>query len=184
MHSFLRSFWRRENGVVLIETAAIIPLLAILIVSSVETSRLLILAYKLEKTATTVADLIAREGSADPGIINDIMGAVPHVMAPFSLQDDGVVIVSSVTATDDGGNSTVNWQMRGAGSLVTGSTIGTTGGSATLPNDLQLREDVTVVVAEIVYNYSFVLTPDWSPLPELRYTATFRPRHGGLEQLN
>lgn len=183
MRSLIQRFSRRRDGSVIVETAMALPLLVLLLLGGMETARLVMVTFKLEKAASTVADLVAREEVATPDAVNNVLSAVQHVMAPFALGDDGVVIVSSVTGTGEG-VATVNWQVSGAGTLAAASEVGITGGGASLPGGLALREDVTAIVAEVAYEYTFLIAQDWSPLPQFRYSATFRPRKGGLDRLN
>ena len=45
------------------------------------------------------------------------------------------------------------WQQQGAGKLARASDIGASGGKATLPKDLVLRDGETVIVAEVLFRY-------------------------------
>ena len=78
---------------------------------------------------------------------------------------------------------TVLWQEAGAGSLGEASGIGVEGAPATLPDDLLLRDDETVIIAEAVFRYQPWLL---GIVPEtlLRRAAYYRPRLGTLRSLS
>jgi hypothetical protein len=105
-----------------------------------------------------------------------------HIVQPFDLADDGVVIVSGI-GVDPGQQAAVYWQEEGAGSLDETSEVGAEGGDATLPSGLILRDGETVIVAEAVFRYTPWLL---AIVPEtlLRRRAYYRPRLGTLRSLS
>lgn len=178
MIRLIRKWLSARHGSVLVETALLLPLLLILLLGGIEVSRMVMVTYKLQKTAGTVADLVSRQETVSTTTVDGIFEAIPHVMAPFNLGINGLVTVSSVTGTSDG--MIVNWQRAGGGELVTTSGVGSVGGPATLPDGMVLREGVTAIASEIAFVYTPLFMPELQLAGPIRFTAVYRPREGGL----
>ena len=164
-----RCLRRDRRGAMLLEIAAGIPLLALLLTGGVEMSRYILLHQKLEHVATTSADLVSRAKEVDDQDILNVFSSVKHVLAPFGIGENGVVIISSVT------DGTIDWQDRGAGTMPEPSKIGTAGGTAVLPTGFTLANGESVIVAEIFYDYVPWIFDFVSP-ERLYQRALFRPR--------
>ena len=110
-----------------------------------------------------------------------MFAAVQQIMAPQTLQADGLAIVSSVQNPE--GEDTVQevvWQCLSDGQLQAESQVGGEGEEAALPANFLLDDRDNIIVAEVYYRYTPVL-PDFFPGPETVYrTAMFRPRLGDL----
>jgi hypothetical protein len=73
-------------------------------------------------------------------------------MQPFSFNQNGVVIISSIYKPT-GQAPTICWQYYGGGTLIKTSKIGTTGQPPSLPNGLTLNDNENVIVSEVYYNF-------------------------------
>ena len=166
----------------LVEMAFILPILVTMILAGVELSRYILLQQKLDAIAITTADLVSQREEISVGTIDQIFAAANHVIAPFTFSADGIVMVTSVSAS--GGNGPrVDWQRSGGGMLSASSTVGTPGGAATLPSGFQVRDGENVIISEVFYNYSPLLQTVFFTATQTYHRALFRPRFGDLAQL-
>lgn len=141
---------RDRRGAVFVELAVGMAVLVPMLLMGVELGRFALIQQKLERLATTVADLNTRADVTTAGQVDAIFAAVPHVMEPFSFAG-GAVVVTGVTATS-GGIAQVAWQRRG-GTGTAPSRVGTVGNPAALPAGLTVAPNESVVVAEVFYDY-------------------------------
>jgi Flp pilus assembly protein TadG len=166
---------RNDRGGIMIEFGFAMPVLILLMLGGVELGRYVLLHQKLDRTAMTVSDLVARVTTVTPAELDTIFTAANLVMTPFALEDKGTVVISSVI--DDGGPQ-VAWQRSGAGTLSVTSEIGTQGGSATLSDEALVETGSGIIVGETYFDY----TP-WFitliPTTRLHHIAVYRPRLTG-----
>ncbi len=167
--AIIRRLKRDRRGAMLLEIAAGLPVIALMLTGGVELSRYILLHQKLEHVATTTADLVSRSEKVDDTDMANIFSAVKHVISPFAMGPNGVVIVSSVT------DGIVDWQDRGAGTMPEASKIGTPGGTANLPAGFSLASGESVIIAEIYYDYVPWIF-DFLSAERLYQRALFRPR--------
>lgn len=183
----VRRFGRDSRGAVLAEFAMAFPILVTMTLGGVEIGRYVLLQQKLNSVAVETADLVAQTNSTaiTTADLDNIFMAVSHVMTPFALDTNGVVIVTSVSKSN-GGPITVNWQRSGGGTGAGTSQIGMPGGSATLPAGFVVRDGEAVIVSEVFYNYQPMFSMSWIPIPAsaLYNEALYRPRFGTLSTLN
>jgi Flp pilus assembly protein TadG len=178
----LLSFWRDGRGISAVEFALVAPVLLVLSMGLVEIGRFAMLTLKLQHAATTLADLATREETMTTATLDALFNAVTHITRPFVLTQDGVAVVTLVGA-NNGSGPRVYWQRRGVGSYAAGSTVGATGGAATLPSSLAVRDGETLLTAEVVFHYRpwlLGIVPD----RVLRRTSYYRPRMGALATLS
>ncbi len=178
--------WRRfaadRRGGVLAEAAILLPVLTALLLSGVEVGRFTLLQQKLNRTATSMSDLIAQTDSTITLTqVANLYQAADYVMRPFDLTQDGVVIVSSVSQT--AGAASVDWQCIGDSGITAISSLGVSGGTATLPTGFILRDGESAIFAEVVYDFVPFVAPDVIGTKTVRHQAMFRPRFGALSSL-
>ena len=167
---------RSDRGGVMIEFGFAMPVLVLLMLGGVELGRYVLLHQKLDRTAMTVSDLVARVQTVTTAEVDTIFTAANLVMEPFTFDAQGAVVISSVK--EDSGSPKVIWQRKGAGTLSVTSAIGTQGGAATLTDNNLVDDNQAVIIGETYYQYSpwFI---DLIPTTTLRHTAVFRPRLSG-----
>lgn len=182
MMTLLHSFRREEKGSGLVEMAFSLPILLVLLTGVVETGMFLMLNQKLQHTAVAISDLTTRDEAIDQATLDDIFLAAPQIMAPFPMQERSRVYVTAA-GNDGDGNSTIYWQRTGAGSLIQTSGVGTAGEAPTLPPDIALRDNETIVVTEVYFEYEPFFFDVIDPV-RLRRTAYFRPRIGALQSVD
>lgn len=178
----MRRFCADRRGAALMEVAFSLPVLMILLTGTVETGILLMLNQKLQHSAVAISDLTTRDEEISEATMTDIFNAAPQIMAPFDM-DDRARIVVSAAGNDASGNPTIYWQRTGAGSLAQASLIGAEGGAPALPADIPIRDNETIIITEVFFEYQPIFFPVIDPVL-LRRTAYFRPRIGALTQID
>jgi Flp pilus assembly protein TadG len=183
--TFLR-FLRDSRGALMAEFAAVTPVLLLLVMSGVEVSRFVLVNQKMDRAATTVADLVAQEEDVSVADMTALFDAISPIVSPFTFGANGVMIVTSVGLV--GGTPTVNWQQMGGGTKSIASKIGAAGGPATLPTGMTVAAGQTIIVGEVFYDFTplFVATTfsDSVKPQTLYHRAFYRPRFGALTTIN
>ena len=170
----VRAFVRGERGIAAVEFAAMMPIVVIFALGTIDLTRYVMAVQKLDRASATLADLTARVETVTEGDVNAIFDAVEQVAQPFDLEGNGIAIISSVVG--QGTFATVDWQRTGAGTGTQTSVIGAEGETAVLPAELVLDAGEGVIVSEILFDFQ----PDFIPelvIPKEIYFQTFaRPR--------
>ncbi len=178
----LARFAADRGGAIFIEAAIALSFLTTLTVGGVEAARYVLLAQKIERVASTTADLASSGLTISNGDLNQLFDASQQIAKPFDLSDHGTVIVSSVSVS--GANPPrIDWQRAGGGHLSVGSAIGVAGGVATLPTGFTVRDGEEVIIAEVYYSYEPFFAPDLFPAAQLYRVAFYRPRLAPLTTL-
>jgi len=177
-----------ECGALIAEFAVALPVLIVLLLAGFEISRYALLHQKLDRLATTMADLVAQAETMTAEDIDLLFLASEHVAWPFDIKTQGVVIVSSIRAAptspnDPPGPPVVVWQRSGGGTLTATSRIGVTSGQATLPAGLTVDKNDTIIAAEVFFEFEPVFVPAIIPVSRLYHRAFYRPRLGALSTL-
>ena len=178
-----RRFLYDRRGSALVEMAILMPIFALLLIGSVEVARYILVVQKIDKAAVTMADLVAQERELTDSQLAGLFEAVDLVATPFSITDDGAVLVSSVSRDVDD-VARVAWQRQGAGTLSVTSQVGQVGDTATLPGGFTLREEESVVVAEVFYEFTSFWAPDIIAPRQIYFRALFRPRRSAEVEMN
>jgi Flp pilus assembly protein TadG len=169
---------RDTRGGVMIEFAFAMPVLVFLMLGGVEMGRYVMLHQKLDRTAMTVSDLVARVTSVSTDDLDTVFTAANLVMEPFALGAEGAVFISSVIEDPGTGNPVVAWQRKGGGTMSVTSDVGTQGGGATISDNGLVDAGQGIVIGETYFTYSpwFI---DMIPGTTIRHEAVFRPRLSG-----
>lgn len=182
----MRLFWQRlresERGAIMVEFAAIMPVLVILLLAGVEVARFALLNQKLDRLANSMGDLVSQGETITTSQLNDIFSAAPFVAWPFDVTTSGVVVITSVGMV--GSTPTVNWQRRGVGTITATSRIGGASGTATLPTGFTLGASDTAIIAEVFYNFTPMFTGSLVAASQLYHESFYRPRLGALTSIN
>ena len=179
----LRGFRDDRCGAIMIEMAFAMPVLLSLLLGGVEIARYVLLHQKLDRVASSIADLVSQSETIAVTDLQNIFDAARYVAKPFELAAEGTVVVSSVTNPLGSAGPTINWQRNGAGTATASSRVGTEGGAATLPDGFALADGQTIIVAEVFYDYQPWILGDVTSPSQLYQRAFFRPRYGGLTML-
>jgi len=179
--TFAKRFARDRRGATLVEFAFVVPVLTFITLASIELGRYALLNQKLNNAATSLAELAARDGSITAAQLDSMFAIVPNLTQPYDFSDNGLAIVTSITAQVDDVPE-VAWQRSGGGALAATSNIGVPGGSATIPADLPTRAGDTIIAAEIVFEFHPLFNILLSQ-QTMRKATYVRPRLGTLDTL-
>jgi hypothetical protein len=177
-----KHFRRAQQGVAYLEFAVTLPFLLALFMGSVDATRYILIAQKLEKVSLSMADLVAQYETMSTTQLNTLILATGQVMRPYDFGANSYVVVSSITKT--GTNApVVNWQYAGGGTMVSASRIGATGNAATLPAGFTMVDKDNIIIAEVFYNYTSLVAGSVMPNVLMYKMAVFKPRLGALNTL-
>lgn len=183
-----RRMARAQEGLAYLEFAITLPFLLALLMASVEVTRYILIAQKLEKVAVTISDVTSQGSTISTSGLNSIITAASQVMQPYSFGSSGYVIITSVKQTGTYNVSNpprVNWQYTGGGTWTQASQIGSPGGTATLPNGMTLNDKDNVIITEVFYNYQPLLSTNGVISGTSLYKlGLFKPRLGDLSTLS
>lgn len=179
INRFIKKIRRNEHGSILVEIALSIPVYIGLLTGTVEMGNYLLLHMKLQHTVVSIADLVTRDETINEAVMTDIFLAVPQIMAPYDSDDNALMYVSSISQTEDT-PATIFWQRSGGGTFSATSQFGEEGDLAVLPDTLTMRDNETILVTEIFFQYE-PLVFEFLPEATLSRTSYFRPRIGTLQ---
>lgn len=172
---------KNTKGVAAIEFALALPLLVLLVFGSVEVTRYVLIAQKLDRISGTLSDVVSQSETITTAQLNQIIAATGQLMLPYNFSADGYAIISSVTKT--GTNApVVNWQYKSTGTAQA-SHVGISGGTATMPSNFTMVDKDTVIITEIFYNYTPLLTGTIYSNSQLYSYSIYKPRLGNLTTL-
>jgi Flp pilus assembly protein TadG len=182
---------RDRRGTLAVEMAIATPVVIGLLLSGIEVTRYVLLNQKIERASATMADLVSQAETLSEGGLANLFSATAYVMDPFDLVADGQMVVSSISGGDRrrgrrgrrGNQARINWQ-RSFGGGSGGSAFGVEGGTANLPAGFVVRDNETVVVTEVFYNYVPAFMGTQLVSRTLYNYAVFRPRFSSLETIN
>lgn len=185
--TFLR-FKRDQRGLAYLEFAVALPFLLVALMGSIEVTRYILIAQKVEKVAVTLSDVVSQGTTISTSDLDNIVTAASEVMRPYSFGASGFVIISSVTQTgtpDAGNPPRVKWQYTGGGTWTQTSLVGTVGTAATLPPSISLNNKDNVIIAEVFYNYAPLIPMNGVITNTSIYKlGLFKPRLGDLSTLS
>ncbi len=190
LNRYFSAFRRAEEGIAYFEFALMLPMLIALLMGTVEVTRYILITEKVQKVSMVVANVVAQAQSISNADMGNIVTSAAQIMQPFTFGANGYVIITSVTQTGTESVSNppkVSWQYTGGGNMspAPGSKIGTTGGTATLPNNIPLNANDNIIVTEVFYNYTPMMANNGILGSNLIYqVGLFKPRLGALSTLS
>ena len=187
----MKRFRRSQDGLAYLEFALCLPFLIALLMGSIEVSRYILIAQKVDKTASTLSDIISQGKTISTTDLNNMIYASSQVMSPYSMGTNGYVIVSSVKQTgayNSGNPARVDWQYTSSGTngaWTQTSQIGSVGYAAALPGGMTLNDKDNVIVTELFYNYKPLIATNGVISGTTIYkVSVFKPRLGDLSTLS
>lgn len=179
----LAALARDRRGMVLQETAIIMPVLITMMLGGYDVARFALLQQKLSRVVMTTSDMVAQGQTISIPEIDIILNATGTIIQPFAADASQIVIVSSVSTTGMA-PPRVDWQRTGGGTLnsVT-SKIGVTGQNATLPLGFVVRDGENAIITEAFYQFNPMFISALVPSNLLYHRSVFRPRQGTLATL-
>ncbi|MDV7340381.1 TadE/TadG family type IV pilus assembly protein [Terasakiella sp. A23] len=176
----LQRLLNNEKGVTSVEVAFATPMLAILALSCVEVTSFILFQQKLDRATTAMGDLTAQARGLTNDDLANLYDAAEYIMRPFDLDNEGSVIVSSIS-TDDDENPRVNWQWNSSDSA---SQFGVANGAASLPEGFVVRDGESIVVSEVYAMYTPIVMGRFFDTNTFYQYSIFRPRFDALTSLD
>lgn len=172
---------KNRRGLAAIEFALTLPLWVTIILGVSDGTYYMLINEKVDRIAYSVSDIVSQyQDPISLATLKDTANATSQLMNPYVFGANGIMIVSSVYKPA-GLSPTIKWQYVGGGSLVKNSLIGSTGGTATLPNGLTMVDGDSVVITEVYYNFKTLFVSDsLFPTTLIYQVAMYRPRMGPL----
>ncbi|WP_350189509.1 TadE family protein [Thalassobaculum sp.] len=169
---------RSTAGSAVVEAAIATPLMLLLTMGAVETTRFVYANMTMQGVAAGAAGELALKEDIDVARVADFMLGAGQLAAPFDFDSSGQVVVSVVAGQPDG-SAQVVWQARDNRPGQAASRVGSIGGQAALPAGLTLTAGETVAVAEVFYDLRPLLgvSPEFGGIYK---SAVLRPRVGEL----
>ncbi len=171
------------DGIAIVDFALVAPILVFLFMGGVEISRFALLNQKLSRVATNASDLVSQSEFLTEDDMAQVFIATEFSMQPFELDDEGLVILSSVSTQDDPDDPRVNWQRAGGGTASVTSYVGNPGGPASLPFGYEMKANRNIIVAEVYYDFEPLFFGGVTTPKQLSHFAIYRPRLGALTEI-
>lgn len=193
--SHLIKLCKNEAGLAYIEFAIVLPVLLMLFLGGVEITRYVLIIQKLEKTVSTVANVVTQTNPSTSqltdAIMQDLMNSVQDMMSPYGSTSNMRVIVTDVVDRTNAQSTstaapTVNWQFCGGGTLTNQSKLGTTVNrnanltNLGLPSSYAMSAGEEVVIAEVYFNFQPITNQNILGNVLQYRTAVYMPRLGAL----
>jgi hypothetical protein len=176
---------QNRDGVAAIEFAYIAPVLALMLLGTVEIGRAFDMNRHYNLVTSTVADLVAREQSVTQADLDGIMQAVQLIMQPYPISDANnnpllALNVLQVTADPSNvSNTKVSWGY----AYPAGGSVPATCSSYSLQSGL-VSAGGSIIVVNASYRYSPLLTGAvGNPMSNQTWTdqATNSPRNSCVQ---
>lgn len=169
-----------EGGIAIVEFALALPVLMTLFYGTVEVTRYILIAQKVEKLAHAVSDLTAQSTVASAASLNQVLAAATDIMNPYAMTTNGKVIISSLYRTVGAPDASINWRYEGGGSYAASSALGPVGATPAMPAGFTFDERENVIAAEVFYQFSPLISNQFFGTTTVYRVAFYKPRLGAL----
>lgn len=173
-----RAFARDRRAVSLMEFAMILPIVTALGMGGMELTNFILAHQKVERLASTSADLLARNKvKPNERQVNDSFAAIDVMSKPYDIRAQGRVILTGIIGTADPKTGKVEnkvaWQRCDGNLTGQSSSYGSQwnatndfadGPAVTLPNTIQLSIGHMVVTSEVFFQYQPMISSSWLPI--------------------
>jgi Flp pilus assembly protein TadG len=171
---------RARRGIAAVEFALTLPVMMVLLLGAADGTYYLLICERADRIAYTVTDIVTQNETVTIANLKDILMGAEQLMEPFNFGTQGVVVISSVYQPTSG-SSVIKWQYTGGGTLSKTSKVGSSGGTATLPNGLALNANDNVIVTEVYYSFTPLFAPsELFPAKVIYRAAVYKPRLSAL----
>jgi len=143
--NIFRRFVKSTRGVAAIEFAAILPVLAVIFLGSLDGGRAITIYMKARSATFALASIANQYTTIQASDMTGITGATSKIMAPYSSAP--AVITISQIAIDNKGNATIVW------SYSQGGTARTQFSTITIPSTLAVKNSY-LIFAEVSYAFT------------------------------
>lgn len=158
---FFTRMARDNRGVAAVEFAFVLPILAIMLLGTVEVARAVDADRRFGNATAMLTDLIAREQELDDADLAGMMQAIDHLMRPYDATTLSLGVVAVRAPMAVGEEPKVEWSYSHRGKSVPAKCA-----AYSLPADL-VSPGGRVIVVESAYNFSpMFVNWDHNPLKD------------------
>jgi Flp pilus assembly protein TadG len=108
MLTYSKRLWKSSGGLAAVEFALLAPVLAVLLVGTVEICNALECRQKIVSETSSVADLVAQASTVSNADLANIYSAGGSILYPFAATS-GTIVVSSIVNNPATGVNSVAW---------------------------------------------------------------------------
>jgi len=143
----LMRIWRSNDGLAAIEFAFLAPVLAILLLGTIELCNAIQCRQKIVSETSTMADLVAQVSTVSNADLTNIYDAGSSILYPFGTTP-GTVVISSIVNDPTNGHNSVAWSVpfNGGTALQQNSTV-------TVPIGV-IAPGGSAIFVQVTYNYT------------------------------
>ncbi|HEX2019143.1 MAG TPA: TadE/TadG family type IV pilus assembly protein [Aurantimonas sp.] len=165
----LAQFAGQRQGVGAVEFALIAPVALLLYFGWFEGTQAFQVVQRVESTAETIGNLVARTKTMNDVAINNIFDISTAIMTPFPA--DSLKMMITAVAVDVDGKGLIHWSKANAGSALT------PGQPYDVPQELVFGAKTYLIVADVTYDYKPIFGfGGWFDGISVEKSYTFRPR--------
>lgn len=147
LYSAYKRLARDQRGVAAVEFAFVLPILAIMLLGTVEVARAVDADRRFGNATAMLTDLVAREQEIDDADLAGMMQAIEHLMRPYESNTLALGIVAVRAPMDAAQQPRVEWSYSHNGKSVPGKC-----NTYSLPADL-VSPGGRVIIVESAYNF-------------------------------
>lgn len=155
---FLERVANDDRGVAAVEFAFVLPILAIMLLGTVEVARAVDADRRFGNATAMTTDLIAREQDLTDADLNGMMLAIQHMMRPYDANTLSLGVIAVRAPMTVGEQPRVEWSYSHNGKPVPAKCS-----TYTLPADL-VSPGSRVIVVESAYNFAPMFV-NWTENP-------------------
>ncbi len=155
---FTRRLAADDRGVAAIEFAFVLPILAIMLLGTVEVARAIDADRRFGNATAMVTDLIAREQELNDGDLEGMMRAIEHLMRPYDSNTLSLGVIAVRAPITAGEQPKVEWSYSHKSKPVPAKCA-----TYALPPDL-VSPGSRVIVVESAYNFAPIFV-NWNENP-------------------
>lgn len=172
---FWHGFWQQQQGATAVEFALIVPLLAMLLLGTVELSNRGIVDRKIGSVANVVGDLVTQNRTISNATLADLYAAADAVMFPSAVAPMSIVITSLVSEGSASPYSLrVVWsESRPAGQARSANSIYTRPDGVP---ELVTASGEGIILVEVSYNYPSLFGGNFVGGATIREVSFAKPR--------
>lgn len=179
---FLRAQARRlrrsEDGLAALETALLAPILSLLLLGGYDVARFISIRSNVDKVGFSVADVTAQYKELTATAMRQVFMVTGASMPSYVSGTTGVTVLTSIYL--DGTTPKVKWQCYSTTGTAWSSKIGTSGGTAAVSAALLADANDNLMVSEVFYKFTPVLSTFFKNGFTIYTSSIFRPRLGTL----
>lgn len=147
LHLACKRIARDQRGVAAVEFAFVLPILAIMLLGTVEVARAVDADRRFGNATAMLTDLVAREQEIDDDDLDGMMQAIEHLMRPYESNTLSLGIIAVRAPMDPAQQPRVEWSY-----AHNGKTVPAKCNTYALPADL-VSPGGRVIIVESAYNF-------------------------------